>query len=754
MKRLLSWLLVLVMVFGLLPMSAFAVEVETENGDDDFEVGMDVLLPGYSAENPATITWTWNDAHTEATASVEVPANKTMYFEFTDNVDASMPITANGEAIEWTLGDIRMGIPHTFTLTAGEETTTYALVLTVPVGHQMNPKIIETMSWYSDEVVQAKEDSDGFFYKYIAEDDGTITLYFDAVYDDEGNALDLGTQRNIMVTNNNTYIQYDLLADGVDNYGLELIVPVSKGDEIIINTAWVQDAEGNYYPEATYSWTGNFAYPAGSEQNPIVLEWAWDDAYTTATASTTTEADGTYYSGTAGMILTVDGEEVAMDEMGVFQLNAGEHNLVLSTPVGAQANPEVIEDMNDYTDTNSLAADGSYYYIWTATEDGTVTLDVTDGANITVDKLTYTEGSEWPISTQYTLAEPEIDENWNYTGWTVAENLVIDVVAGEQLKIQVNALTDWSTWTTPAIDYTLSGDFEKAGPEIDENLKFQTIGLSFQDYIGVNFVVTKAAFGAYDSVYIESVQADAVNGDIEETIQGTNLGTAMKMFDKQVLSWSMPEMITVTLYGVKDGVVTPGQTVTTSVELLALEKIAGYITSGDTARTTALVDMLNYGATVQTTFKHNETVLPNANLGDYAQYATTETPSFNAENTTSGTGTVNVFRNAVSMQSKVEIQFAFNVDVSNYELRSTVGGVTSVIPFEAAGAVMKFGKIAVKANQFRDVFTIALYDKTTGEPVTLIYTCSVEAYAQAGLGGANNDVFIAMMKYGDAVSAI
>ena len=202
----------------------------------------------------------------------------------------------------------------------------------------------------------------------------------------------------------------------------------------------------------------------GSEQNPVIVEWEWDEEYANAAASVAVGAGETvYYNGNSGMILTVDGVETAQTENGVFSItNAGDaeatYALALATPVGAYNNPEVIENIADFSDTNSLAEDESYYYIWTAEENTTVILNVTEGANITVDQLTYTEGNEWPVSVQHVLAEPEIDENWNYTGWVVAEKLTIDVIAGQELKIQVNALTDWSTWTTPAIDYTLTAE--------------------------------------------------------------------------------------------------------------------------------------------------------------------------------------------------------------------------------------------------------------------------------------------------------
>ena len=46
-----------------------------------------------------------------------------------------------------------------------------------------------------------------------------------------------------------------------------------------------------------------------------------------------------------------------------------------------------------------------------------------------------------------------------------------------------------------------------------------------------------------------------------------------------------------------------------------------------------------------------------------------------------------------------------------------------------------------------------LYD-ANGKAVTSVYNVSVEAYGKAQLSGANKDVVIAMMRYGDSVAAL
>ena len=495
MKRLISWLLALTLICGLLPMSVFAVQVETD-GDSDLEVDFGGELI------PIDLT---TDLRADMTATVIVPAGKT-YSYLAYNMPNGMEMTINGES---SIMSVAPGAAYEWTITNdGAEDAEYVITIGFPVGHSENPKVIEEMNWYSDEVTQALGDTDGFFYIYTATETGEVTLYFNAEYDAEDNVIE-GNVRDISVTNLNTYANKTLLNDGVDYYGLQLTVPVEAGQQLLINTSWVEDADGNAYPAGTYSWTGNFAYPTGSEQNPIVIEWTWDENYTTATATVNAE-EAAYYTGNDGMILTANGEEVEMDEMGVFYLEAGNYELVLSTPVGAQANPEVIEDMNDYSDPNSLAEGESYYYIWTATEDGTVTLDINDGANITVDNQTTYE--------QFKLAEYAYSDDWTeFLGWTAQENLQIEVSAGDVLKIEVVGYSSESAWDVPAVEYTLTGDFQGEAIVVPEGTLTDTgRTLNLQGVIYVNQFFKVSGYGVSTDYVTENSGLLVWNSPISE----------------------------------------------------------------------------------------------------------------------------------------------------------------------------------------------------------------------------------------------
>ena len=107
------------------------------------------------------------------------------------------------------------------------------------------------------------------------------------------------------------------------------------------------------------------------------------------------------------------------------------------------------------------------------------------------------------------------------------------------------------------------------GPVKDETLVFYRNGLSFQEYIGLNFAVEKAKVEAYDTVYIKTWQEAFGEVDpVEETIYGELSGTRY-VYNKKILAWSMTEQVTITLYAEKDGIVYEGETVVLSVESAA-----------------------------------------------------------------------------------------------------------------------------------------------------------------------------------------
>ena len=464
-------------------------------------------VPGSSEENPIFPEFTWNDEWTEATTTVIAPVGTTYYAIYRAN---GLMLTINdGEAIA--LSSDSFFAPAIFTIVNdGDAEAEYTLKLAYPTGSQMNPEVIEDMSWYYGDVMQAAGNGQGYYYTYTAIADGTLTVYFGYEGFPEGYVCD------ITLYNLNSYVQKTLLADGVDNYGLEVSIDVKAGDEVQIIIVAVQDAEGNYYPEAEMTWCGSFAAPQGSEENPIYPEWEWDDAYANATVTVTVAAGETvYFSGDYGMILTIDGVVTEMSETGIFAItNNGEteatYVLAVATPIGANNNPEVIETVPG-TVSGSLDENGSYTYSWTATEDSTVVITITAGANISVNNLNTYEFLEF--------AEPDIDDNWNYIGWIVPENLTITVAAGETITIQVTGLTDWETWMTPAIDYTLTIEVE--GADADETCDHRSASTDHDaDYNAVCSVCGETYKKYVDTLWDKYLFATDMGWDAELTEEG------------------------------------------------------------------------------------------------------------------------------------------------------------------------------------------------------------------------------------------
>jgi len=428
----------------------------------------------------------------------------------------------------------------------------------------------------------------------------------------------------------------------------------------------------------------------------------------------------------------------------------GEFSLSVAAyiPEGSMNNP-VVAQLGDNVASIEAGNNQGFYFTYTADYTGelAVAIDAATGWTYTINNLT---------------AGTYGDAQWNDSD-PVVNPAVLNVTAGDELQIIVNTYDPADMWNNPAGDITVNLSYNSL---VDADLKFQTIGVSFQDYVGIQCIVNKnlAAIKdkGYEEFYVVATQnvwnSDGTFTEKDADMLVVDYGTRMK-FDIQIVSWAMTETVNVTLYAEKDGVVYVGEQFTTSVEELALDKIAGYETSGDSARCTAFVDMLNFGAAVQTSYNHNAENPANRYLEErgFTKWATTEEPAFEKVNSNTEAGIVPVQQAAISLQEKAELQFIFRVPISNYELRYTVDGVTTTWTsekFEAMSSVITKISIGVKAANFRDEFTVALYDPATGEPVTAIYTVSVEAYAKNNLTGAKRDAYIALMKYGDAVSNI
>jgi hypothetical protein len=183
---------------------------------------------------------------------------------------------------------------------------------------------------------------------------------------------------------------------------------------------------------------------AGTEEDPIMVEFNWDENYTAATLNIDLPA-GEFVLGTRGLIgtvLTANGEEIdyvvsgSMRNPDLFMLtNDGESSaifeLALSYPPAAPGtldNPEVIELGEHTVEVGADNMDG-HYFSWTAEEDGTLTIVISSEMN-------------W-----YLMAWN--NGNFDYEGidhWSGdhpgEDTFTIEVKAGDEIIIVVNVYDD------------------------------------------------------------------------------------------------------------------------------------------------------------------------------------------------------------------------------------------------------------------------------------------------------------------------
>lgn len=276
----------------------------------------------------------------------------------------------------------------------------------------------------------------------------------------------------------------------------------------------------------------------------------------------------------------------------------------------------------------------------------------------------------------------------------------------------------------------------------DDNLKFNKKGISFQSYIGLQPTILKSLVEGFDKVYVMA------NG---EKIEGFLYQESVYVFDKMILSTEMTKKITFTIYGEKDGKLYRGEEFTTSLAELALAKIEAFDAAGEANLCTILVDMLNYGAEAQKIYTSDATVLANANLGDYAKYASTSELNLSKENSTDGEGEVLVNEFKLSLQSVLEINLTFAKDMTDYSAIVTVNGEDKEYGFEPLGENSYVLRIPVGAMLVHEDVAVKVFDPT-GALVTPTYTCSVESIAKERIAAeVAVDLVTAMMHYCDAV---
>ncbi len=190
--------------------------------------------------------------------TVTIPSGKSLFYGIyrvggmilTIN-NANAYVVCNGTRYDAQGGTLTMTVPAalasdavTFEIGNTGADASFTLTFTNAVGSQPNPVIISSMG--SDNTISlAAGDSDGYYYKYIAESSGTIRFTMTATVDSI-----------LYVTNNRNSAQRTTEADIVEgtNY---IEMEVNAGDELIILVGAKPNMR-NQYPATTITWNGKY----------------------------------------------------------------------------------------------------------------------------------------------------------------------------------------------------------------------------------------------------------------------------------------------------------------------------------------------------------------------------------------------------------------------------------------------------------------------------------------------------------------
>ncbi len=310
---------------------------------------------------------------------------------------------------------------------------------------------------------------------------------------------------------------------------------------------------------------------------------------------------------------------------------------------------------------------------------------------------------------------------------------------------------------------------------VDESLTMMAISLSLHSSIGMNIYVNDAVIGDYDEVYVsvEKLYADGVyeTAKLDAYTPAQVSGMACRSYCyNDLTAKEMTATVRITLYGVKDGVVTRGEIRDYSVLTYAKNTLAKDVAHG---LKTLLVDMLNYGAQAQEYFGFHEEFLANSTLTAQEQaLATVAEPDIRSymvqdDPTIPGSGSygLSVLGASLSLKDKVELNFYLAPVTDTVEDKTMVIVYTDDKGEEITAEIEARDFVAdssgrykatfseLTAKDMRTVVTCYLVDGD-GVRVSNAMTYSIESYAASKIGNDTlRPLLTAMMKYGDSAES-
>ena len=482
-------------------------------------------------------------------------------------------------------------------------------------------------------------------------------------------------------------------------------------------------------------------------------------------------------TGEGDFSVTIDGEEIAAVE-GVatkeitltqgaafnFAVSAGEGYYIeflpveTTPPVGADftcAAELVVNSANTATTLLSRMGDGMYYYLWTATADGVLTLSFNS-----YDETARYADIVMQIGSYETLAENEDG------------TMEIEVVAGEEYGFFVVVATADNT----ASEFSIQANFEETptGPEVDESLVFYNKAMLLgADIRGIFQVRKMKATSPYESFKV-IVEKNGVESELELVATSDKTNYTTYGYALTVPAKEMADVVNARIVGITaDGTYYVSNPDTWSIKEGAVALMDTYASKTDEASVNKMklcANMLNYGAEAQKKFNYNlDNLATNGLKEEYAALIITTTPAMETIAKTDDTGATVPLKDIVfNLDARVQVLPRFTVPkTDSKEIYSAVITQTHVSP---DGTVTEYDTVKIDgsdclksgatfavyidylaANELRDVMTITLYKD--GEVVSATHTFSAESVL-SGMMNSYPTLIPALMNFCDCARAV
>ncbi|MBO5002418.1 MAG: hypothetical protein J6C66_06930, partial [Prevotella sp.] len=360
----------------------------------------------------------------------------------------------------------------------------YEIAFAIPEGDMGNPVALEL--GYND--VSLAENSQGYYYTWTAAATGDLTFEITEITD--------GVEADIVISNNTSYANRSLIADGVeDDFGATVVtMPVTAGDEIVIQVVAVPDAESYVSPAADITHYSAFTYPLGSEQNPIMLQELENDLSNEGTM---------YYQGYFnGMIMTVTGEgdfsviyngETVAAVDGVVSMPVaspnprmpiafaivgdGDFTVDFTYPAGSMENPAVAV-LGDNVANVPANSQMGYFMTYTAEKAGDLNVSISSS------------DGNWMYTVNNLTAGTYGDSQWSDSD-PVVNPTTITVAEGDEIQIVVNSYNPADMWNTPAATITVNLAYKEPVAPTNK-LRITGVNLALMSDLKINFFVPTA----------------------------------------------------------------------------------------------------------------------------------------------------------------------------------------------------------------------------------------------------------------------